>query len=404
MGTDLNQIGNHKIKFKDKTFIDLSNEIKQKLDSLIFPNEKYLRNFALNFANSEPRNVRKIREIKEEKNWTYLEENEFYNFAEDKEIEFFGPFDLNLVFDENKIWFYNPSIRYRDWFEPFNTENELFCNEWRKYMYKIVNLFGGNRVIYLADNAHPLEEFLYLDGTFSEIELALKNKFGQPKQTFKEVADDIKNSYFIDYFKDIEWSKCVVIDDTKPEPDDTSDINFDIETFKNLDVLKELHFDNNFLLHKKINNIIHFYHLSVYKGLLCYHKGQVGISENFNFILDKYAPFTFDKIEEDIQKEGYGNHLYKKYTLRHLITSHSVGWIEINEVIDTELLWKGLGRVGKQSFNSIDGIYEFDFYSVSKQLFLDLLFPLLDQNNLKGKLELFEIKNDVLINIYSKQM
>lgn len=404
MGTDLNQIGNHKIKFKERTFIDLSNEIKQKLDSLIFPNEKYLRNFALNFANSEPRNVRKIREIKEGKNWTYLEENEFYNFAEDKEIEFFGPFDLNLVFDENKIWFYNPSIRYRDWFEPFNTENELFCNEWRKYMYKIINLFGGNRVIYLADNTHPLAEFLYLDGTFSEIELALKNKFGEPKQTFKEVADDIKNSYFIDYFKDIEWSKCVVIDDTKPEPDDTSDINFDIETFKNLDVLKELHFDNNFLLHKKINNIIHFYHLSVYKGLLCYHKGQVGISENFNFILDKYAPFTFDKIEEDIQKEGYGNHLYKKYTLRHLITSHSVGWIEINEVIDTELLWKGLGRVGKQSFNSIDGIYEFDFYSVSKQLFLDLLFPLLDQNNLKGKLELFEIKNDVLINIYSKQM
>ena len=134
MGTDLCQIGNHKIKFKNRTFIEISTEIKQKLDNLILSNPEFLRDFALNWANSEPRNVQQIRNIKTKQNWIYREENEYYNFEEDKEIEFDGPFDLNLTFDEHKILFYNPPFRYWQWFE---IKDEVYRNEWRKYMFEI---------------------------------------------------------------------------------------------------------------------------------------------------------------------------------------------------------------------------------------------------------------------------
>lgn len=218
MGTDLFQIGNHKIKFTNRKFTDISSEIKQKLDGLIFPNVKFLRNFALNWANGE----QQILKIKTKQNWTFKEEDDYYNFAEDKELDFYGPYDLSLTFEENKIWFYNPPVQYWQWFD---IEDEIYRNEWRKYMKIIVNLFGGNRVIYLADHTHPLEKFLYLKGTFNEIELALKNKFGYSKQTFEEVANDLKNSYYIDNFENIDWSKNVDIENLETKTCEISNIN-----------------------------------------------------------------------------------------------------------------------------------------------------------------------------------
>ena len=73
---------------------------------------------------------------------------------------------------------------------------------------------------------------MYIDGTFKDIEYALKNKFGLPKQTFKEVANDLDNSYYIDNFKNIDWTKSIITDNFKTEPNETSNIKFDLEYFK----------------------------------------------------------------------------------------------------------------------------------------------------------------------------
>jgi hypothetical protein len=209
MGTDLYQLGNHKISFKNRQFSEIANEIKITLDRTIFPNADFLKLAALRWANSEPKNESDIQKIKTKTDWTFREEDDYYNFRKDKYIEFEGPFDLELTFNENKITFWNPPYRYSDWFEM----NENHRDEWRKYMCHIIKLFGGDRVVYLADNTHPLNDFIYCEGTFEEMEESLFKKFGKPKQTFKEVAENLVNSYYIDDFKTIDWSKSEPLDD-----------------------------------------------------------------------------------------------------------------------------------------------------------------------------------------------
>lgn len=70
-------------------------------------------------------------------------------------------------------------------------------------MRQVVTHFGGNRVVYLPDNGHPLEEFITYEGNFEEMEQALLEKYGQPQKTFKQVAKNFQNSYYIDYFNNL---------------------------------------------------------------------------------------------------------------------------------------------------------------------------------------------------------
>lgn len=57
MGTDLYQLGNHKIRFKERPFSELTTEIKTALDNAFFSNAEFSRLAALRRANSKPRNV-----------------------------------------------------------------------------------------------------------------------------------------------------------------------------------------------------------------------------------------------------------------------------------------------------------------------------------------------------------
>lgn len=194
MGISLYTFGNHKITFQNKNFIDLATEIAEKLNDLQFTNAEFLKSFALNWHKNDTKSIKKILA---KKSWTYRKEDEYYNFAENKTIEFEGPFDLELTFSEHNILLWNPPCRYWVWFETDDTD---FRNEWRKYMKQIVNAFGGNRVFYAGDNTHHLDSYIYYEGTFEAMELELLAQFGKPKFTFKEVAESVEDSYFIDDF------------------------------------------------------------------------------------------------------------------------------------------------------------------------------------------------------------
>ena len=102
MGTGLYPIGNHKIRFKEREFRELATEIMTVLNNNVFPNAEFLRLFALRWTSNGPRD---IREIKSKHQWTFEEENEYYSFADTQEINLYGPFLLELTFDENKITF-----------------------------------------------------------------------------------------------------------------------------------------------------------------------------------------------------------------------------------------------------------------------------------------------------------
>jgi len=64
-------------------------------------------------------------------------------------INLIGFLGFEFVFSNDKIYFKDqPPYRYWGW---FNME-KIVRDEWRKYLFQILNLFGGNRVIYLPDN------------------------------------------------------------------------------------------------------------------------------------------------------------------------------------------------------------------------------------------------------------
>ncbi len=197
MGIDLCQVGNHKILFEKKSFEKLADEIKTILNNSVLPNSEFLRHAALQSTNLDPKDLRKINS---KRDWTYYEEDEYSSFYKNKRIEFYGPFNLELTFEEFKITFWNPPYRYCQWFE---WEDQLHIDEWRKYMFHIVALFGGDRVAYLGDYSLHLNEFNYHEGPFEEMEEVLLKKYGKSKTTFKEIVADYENTYFIDQFKDI---------------------------------------------------------------------------------------------------------------------------------------------------------------------------------------------------------
>ena len=213
MGTDIHPVGNHNIDFAGKPFKIIADEIKKTLDSLIFPNHELLRLCALHVAQDSPRQIRRL---KEKKDWHYWEEDE-YRFRDNEKIEFYGPFDLEIDVSPGRITFFDSPYRYYQWFE---VEDGTFRDEWRKYMQHVIKAFGGDRLIYLADNSHPLEAFVYdyEDKSFEELEEALLQAFGPPAKSFKEVAADPYNTYFTDDFSSIDWSRSYLLDGYLPEP------------------------------------------------------------------------------------------------------------------------------------------------------------------------------------------
>ncbi len=183
-------------------FKELTSELKFKLDNTKLVNESFLHQFALDW-NSD--SLATIDEINTRKDWRFLQEDEHYSFDNEKYLEINGPHDLKISIDEFKLTFWNPPYRYQQWIElknNYGTDAISHRNYWRQYMYQIISLFGGDRVIYLADNGHPLDKYIYRDCPFSEIEANLLNEFGKPADSIKAVAEDYQRRYFIDRFQD----------------------------------------------------------------------------------------------------------------------------------------------------------------------------------------------------------
>lgn len=387
MSIDLVVVGNHKIDFKSKVFNEISMEIKERLDNTTLPNFEFLKLSALIWANSTPKNVRLIREIKIKKDWSFLE---LYNYESESgvHLQLSGPCNLILSFYNNNIKFWDPLIRYSLWFDA----DEVYRDEWRKYLQHIVNLFGGDRVIYLPDSNYELEKYLDFEGTFESMEEELQKKYGSPKYNFSEVVDNLSNSYYIDNFKSIDWSRTVPLDTYLPEPDDASSTNYDLFKYSFFEELKKLDFDSEELLKRQTDGKIHFYHIAVKEGLLCIHTGIVGESENLEVKVDKYAPFIFDEMIEAVEKLGYLelNGMKLSVTLEDL--DNVEGWWEALKEFDKELLWKGLGFGGGAYGDSILNIKW--FYILEDTLSINLLLELGKKHNAEGKIRVLVINDE----------
>lgn len=383
MGTDLIPIGNHKIKFKHRRFVNIATEIAESLNKIKFVNAEFLRLYALNDAN-HPRNERRIRKIKNQKEWTYCLDDD-YLFKKYRTIDIKGPFGLSLYFYKDYIRFFNPPLRYWQWIKCDEEDHNRFKNEWRKYLHQIVHALGGDRVIYLADNGHPLCYFLDMEVSFEEIEDALKEKFGEPKTSFNELAEHQDDSYMIDYLKNINWDCNIPLNEYYPEPNDLTRIDFDLKEFETKEQMIEFEWHDEVLGHKIIGDKVHFAHIMRFSGVIVEHYGVVGGNETIKSFLDEYAPFTFDKLELKIRDE-FNDDLEKDYTINFYTWKSSSDWEDALTQFKQELLWSGNGYYGGGGWDE-DESSEW-FYAVNEKLALELLLSIGEKFSIKAPIEI----------------
>ncbi|MEJ6485256.1 hypothetical protein N0Y54_28755 [Nostoc punctiforme UO1] len=183
MGTDVVPIGNHTIKFSDRGFHEIADEIIERLRSV------------------------RYNAYSQEINFNYQYEDEYYSFQEDTCIYIIGKDYNDQLFriEEFKVR-YCIGFRYHHWCVPSTQEAVEARNRWRMYLGQVERALGGDRVIYLADNAHHLEKFAELEIPFPEIEAELLNTYGLPCVSLEEAYEKgyaqggYQGGYFIDYF------------------------------------------------------------------------------------------------------------------------------------------------------------------------------------------------------------
>jgi len=183
MGTSLCPIANHNISFEGRSLEEMIALIKPRLNSIELVNKDFLLDFATNWYEAD--------EFSTDAEWLpQREDPRYYDFdkveARHKTIGFEGPYNLSVSLEPDRISFFGPPYRYRQWFGMQNedgTEATEWRNEWRRYLRQVVSALGGDRVIYVADNAHPLEKYLYSADPVEVIERLLRQEYGPPAAT-----------------------------------------------------------------------------------------------------------------------------------------------------------------------------------------------------------------------------
>lgn len=185
MVTNLCIIGNHLIKFNQRTYKQVTSELIAKLNETSLLIEKIFSSSTSEIAKS---------------GWLATYENDVYAFSRDRIIYLKGPFNLEIWVDEYTITFFNPDCRYNEWFTQFKPSER---NLWRRYFHLVEKALGGSKVIYLADNGTNHERLIDLDQPFSAIEKQLEKHMGKPLNHFSGIDCINHTNYMIDNLSDL---------------------------------------------------------------------------------------------------------------------------------------------------------------------------------------------------------
>ena len=191
MGIDLAILGNHHLEFESKTYYGLGKEIKTILDNADFQNQAFIKEIFPDLTSSHFRRGNE---------WELYQEEKDFLLEHSHVLEFTGTFGFEFSFHRNKIIFWDTTFRYYSWFNP---ALKPLRNSWRKYFKALVNLFGGDRVIYLQD--HEVCEIDDGSGslTFSGFEKELQNRHGHSREMERDEDSFAIYNYFIDRFEDL---------------------------------------------------------------------------------------------------------------------------------------------------------------------------------------------------------
>ena len=207
---DIKIFANHNIDFSNNTTENTAIIIKELLDNTIIVNRLKLQNLIRDYYNSP--GYEDIRKNWQETidnwisdKWDYYIDN---NWESNIRIDFLGPFKLRINFTNNYIEFSDPGFRYYLYFGM----DKKIRDEWRKYYYQFISLFGGNYALYLPDQGEVGTEFtekiwdhnLNLNNVIND----LIKKYGNNTINIDDFPFDDKGFvdppfYYIDYFEDI---------------------------------------------------------------------------------------------------------------------------------------------------------------------------------------------------------
>ena len=115
----------------------------------------------------------------------------------------FGPMVMRIILVPNHIIL--PSILYdREGF--YSPQNKMKVHEIRKYYYRIISLYGGDRAIYVDDRVvnkfnFPADDFK--SSVFKNFENELVERYGENRKHIYSYAQGKFPRYYIDTFDDL---------------------------------------------------------------------------------------------------------------------------------------------------------------------------------------------------------
>ena len=212
MGVDLVIIGNHSIPFKNGEIEDKAKLIEL-LDSLDLDLFKFIYEIRKKWSSHLY-------------SWKFLDGDDRYTLEnqhfETKQYDFEGPFGLLLYI--NKYYFeFNIGYRESAW---FMAKDEIRRDEWRKIIYEVSNVLGGDYVMYFPDNllsdfaryypgeySFPKEMAEHFKTEFNDLDEYIEfmsREYAKPvglAEGDREYMEGDKHPFIIDRFEDIGNSK-----------------------------------------------------------------------------------------------------------------------------------------------------------------------------------------------------
>ena len=210
MGTDITVFANHAIDFSSNNLQHIAENIKYELNNSYFVNQAEIRPLIRSYYDWQGYDDIQSKWHEKIDNWTgndwnYVIDCDLSSFSE---ICYHGPFYLRMSFTDKHIKFHDPGYRYHTFFGLEKKDRD----EWRKYYYQYISLFGGDYALYLPDQGEVAWEFtekiydcnLHLEKI---IEGLIKkygpNKIGINEFSFDENVFIDPPYYFIDRFDDL---------------------------------------------------------------------------------------------------------------------------------------------------------------------------------------------------------
>ena len=183
MGTDVIVKVNHKVAFDNRDASEVAEKLTAKLNTIAFTQDELLL-------------VRNSNSLSDKFVFTPPEPD--FDAAKNSYLSFVNP--LNLHIDRSQCEFIL-AIRYRTWC----CAAEEGRAQWRNIFRKVALAIGGDTVIYLADNAHQLEKYSYIESS-EETLAALNRDFGSPAaspfEAYGNGSYEMTKCYFIEKLTD----------------------------------------------------------------------------------------------------------------------------------------------------------------------------------------------------------